>query len=288
MLQQTPAEALSAAASVVSFGRGARRGSGFVIGPDRVLTLAYRLRDDTVETVARDGERREGRVLGVDRELGVVVLDVPTGDAPAVSWASEPPQLGSAVFALADPGSGLRVTAGNVSAESLTVRSRHGRSLELIEHTAPLPRGSGGGPLVDAAGAVVGVNALRGDAGFLLALPARAVQSAIERVIEGREPVRLGVALASPSASRGMRRAVGLPDHNGLLVQAVEERSAAERAGVRRGDLLIGLGGSALATVDDLHAALEANARGQAVELSVLRATEQLQLSVDLAREPEE
>jgi serine protease Do len=287
MLQQTPPEALSVAASVVSFGRGARRGSGFVIAPDRVLTLAYRLRDDTVETVASDGERRDGRVLGVDRELGVAVLDVPTGGAPAVSWASEPPRLGSPVFALADPGSGLRLTAGTVSAESLTVRSRHGRPLDLIEHTAPLPRGSGGGPLVDAAGAVVGVNALRGDAGFLLALPARAVQSAIERVVEGREPVRLGVALASPSASRRMRRAVGLPDHDGLLVQAVEERSAADRAGVKRGDLLIGLGGAALATVDDLLAALEANARGEDVELGVLRATEQLQLSVDL-REREE
>jgi serine protease Do len=287
MLQQTPSEALSVAGSVVSFGRGARRGSGFVIGPDRVLTLAYRLRDDTVETVARDGERREGRLLGVDRELGVAVLDVPTGDAPVVSWASERPRLGSPVFALADPGSGLRVTAGNVSAESLTVRSRHGRPLDLIEHTAPLPHGSGGGPLVDTTGAVVGVNALRGDAGFLLALPARAVQSAIERVLEGREPVRLGVALASPSASRRMRRAVGLPDHDGLLVQAVEERSAAERAGVKHGDLLTALGGAALATVDDLHAALQANARGEGVELGVLRATEQLQLSVDL-REREE
>ena len=283
MLQQTPESALRVGDSVVSFGRGARRGSGFVIGRDRVLTLVYRLRDDVVETVTRDGERHDGRVLGVDRDLGVAVLDVATGDAPAIRWASEPPRLGSLVFALSDPGSGLRLTAGNVSAESLTVRSRHGRALDLIEHTAPLPRGSGGGPLVDPEGAVVGVNALRGDAGFLLALPARAVQGAVERIAEGREPTRLGVALASPSAGRRMRRAVGLPDHDGLLVQAVEDGSAAERAGVARGDLLVSLGGAALATIDDLHSALDANASAGAVELGVLRATEQLKLSVELS-----
>ena len=282
MLQQTPPEALAVGDSVVSFGRGARRGSGFVIGRDRVLTLAYRLRDDVVETVTRDGERNDGRVLGVDRDLGVAVLDVPTGATPAIRWASEPPRLGGPVFALSDPGSGLRLTAGNISAASLTVRSRHGRALELIEHTAPLPRGSGGGPLVDPDGTVVGVNALRGDAGFLLALPARAVQGAVERIAEGREPTRLGVALASPSASRRMRRAVGLPDHDGLLVQAVEDGSAADRAGVARGDLLVNLGGTPVTAIDDLLSALDANSSAPAVELGVLRATEQVQLSVDL------
>ena len=89
MLQQTSPEALAVGDSVVSFGRGARRGSGFVIGRDRVLTLAYRLRDDVVETVTRDGERNDGRVLGVDRDLGVAVLDVPTGATLAIRWASD-------------------------------------------------------------------------------------------------------------------------------------------------------------------------------------------------------
>jgi serine protease Do len=190
--------------------------------------------------------------------------------------------MGATVFALGDPGSGLRVTAGNVSAPVLTVRSRQGRAMELVEHTAPLPRGTGGGPLVDPDGSVVGLNALRGDAGFLLALPARAVQDAVDRIVEGREPARLGVALASPSAGRRMRRAVGLADHDGLLVQAVEEGGAAEGAGVKRGDLLVSLGGVDIKTIDDLHTTLAANAGEDAVELSVLRATERAALSVDL------
>jgi serine protease Do len=286
MLQQTAPKALAVADSVVSFGRGARRGCGFVIGVDRVVTLSYRLRGETVETVLRDGERREGQVVGVDREAGVAVLDVPTGAAPAVRWATELPAIGTAVFALGDPGSGLRVTAGEVSAESLTVRSRQGRALELIEHTAPLPRGAGGGPLVDVDGAVVGLNALRGDVGFLLALPADAVQAAVERLVDGRQPARLGVALASPTASRRMRRAVGLPDHEGLLVQAVETGGAAENAGVRQGDLLVSLGGAALEKIDDLHTALDARAGEDAVELRVLRAIDEVLLAVDL-RGPE-
>src|SRR5262249_54569706 len=82
------------------------------------------------------------------------------------------PAIGAPVFALGNPGTGLRITEGQVSAAPLTIRSRDGRPLEVIEHTAPMPRGSGGGPLLDEHGAVLGLNALRGAPGFLLALPA--------------------------------------------------------------------------------------------------------------------
>jgi serine protease Do len=282
MLQQTPPEPIEAGRSVVSFGRGARRGCGFVIGQDRVVALSYRLRADTVETVFAGGERREGHVLGGDRSVGVAVLDVSTAEAPEVRWAPAPPTIGSAVFAIGDPGTGLRVTAGSVSADPLTVRSRDGHALQLIEHTAPLPRGSGGGPLVDGTGAVVGMNALRGDGGFLLALPARAVQDAVGRVIEGREPVRLGVALASVTASRRMRRAVGLPDRDGLLVQGVEDGGPADAAGVRQGDLLLSLAGVELKALGDLFVALDRGAGEETVALTVLRATDEVELSLDL------
>jgi serine protease Do len=79
-----------------------------------------------------------------------------------------------------------------------------------------------------------------------------------------------------------MRRAVGLPDHDGLLVEALDEGGPADRAGVKRGDLLVSIGGATLATIDDLHAALAANAGLCNTELRVLRATERVQLSVDL------
>ena len=271
----------SVGAAVIPLGRGARRGCGLVVAADQVVAMSHSLSSEQPE-LRIAGEVREGAVERSDRTAGLSLIAVATGEITPITWADDAPQLGDVVFALGDPGTGLRVTEGRVSAGPLSLRGRGGRLIDGIEHTAPLPRGSGGGPLVDPDGAVVGVNALRGDAGFLLALPARAVQSAVERIVEGREPARLGVALASPSASRRMRRAVGLPDHDGLLVQGVEDASAADRAGVARGDLLVSLAGAPLATIDDLHSALDANSSAPAIELGVLRATEQLQLSVDL------
>ncbi len=284
MVQETP-RILALRDSVVALGRGARRGSGLVVGQDRVVTLRHSLVADRVETFLGDGPGREGRVAGVDRAVGVAVLEVETGDAPAAEWAGSLPAIGTAVLALGNPGTGLRITEGRVSAEPLTIRSRHGRPIEVIEHTAPMPRGAGGGPLVDEHGSVLGLNALRGEPGFLLALPAATVRAAIERALEGREPTRLGVALASPRAGRRMREAVGLPDRDGLLVRAVEEGGAAAHAGVLAGDLLIRLGDAELATLDDLYAALDASAATKSVDLRLVRATEEVDLAVDLSGE---
>ena len=147
----------------------------------------------------------------------------------------------------------------------------------VIEHTAPLPRGSGGGPLVDRTGAVVGLNALRRDGGLLLAWPATALRDRAAALTAGTStaPRRLGVALLGPRATRRMRSAVGLDDADGLLVTAVQDGSAAAQAGVARGDLVVRAGGSPVTSLDDLYAAVDAAGEGP-LELEVLRGTERL------------
>jgi serine protease Do len=151
----------------------------------------------------------------------------------------------------------------------------------MIEHTAPLPRGAGGGPLVDTAGAVLGVNALRGDPGFLLALPATVVSGAIEALLEGgARPRYLGVALAPARASRRMRAAVGLPERDGLLVRRLERGGPAELAGVQVGDLLVGLGDTDVGDLADVYGAID-SAAGP-LEARIVRGTESITLSVDV------
>jgi S1-C subfamily serine protease len=282
MLQET---LLQVGDGVVALGRGARRGSGLVVGQDRVVTLRHPLRGDLVEMTIGTRDAREGRLIGIDHSIGVAVFEVETGDAPPPRWASSTPAIGTPVYAFGNPGDGLRITAGAVSAAPLTTRTRRGRRLEVIEHTAPMPRGAGGGPLVDEAGAVLGLNALRVDAGFLLALPAAAVRDAVERVLEGREPTRLGVALASPEAGRRMRTAVGLPERDGLLVRGVEEGSRAEQAGVAAGDLLVALAGVELRTFDDLQLALERAGDRPSADLRVVRVDDERELAIDLTGE---
>jgi len=272
---------------VVGLRRGARRGSGVVVADGRVAVLARSLSEEPVEVVFPDGRSADSQLAGVDHRHGVAVLEVATGGAPTVRFSPALPGIGDPVFALANPGAGgLRATEGRVSAAPVTVRGRHGRALQdMIEHTAPLPRGAGGGPLLDAGGAVLGLNALRADPGFLLALPATIVQGAVERLLQGRARTgHLGVALAPARASRRMRAAVGLPEREGLLIRHLESYGPAERAGVLVGDLLVGLGDIDVKDLEDVFDAID-SAEGP-LTVRVLRGSESVALTVDVGGAP--
>lgn len=274
------------APSVLRLTSGAR-GSAVVLAPGRVLTLARNLRGDHPTAVFADGRRVDGRVLGTDPDAGAALLEVDTGDAPPIPWATsaEHPGIGTPVIAVGDPGSGgLRVTAGAVSAGPQRIRGGRGRMIEgLIEHTAPLPRGTGGGPLLDATGSLLGLNALRRDGGLIVALPAATLRPSVEAIAMGNLPRnrRLGVAIASPRASRRLREAVGLEPRDGLLVRAVEDGTPAAIAGLQRGDLIVAAADRPVASPDDLYAALDAAA--EALELTIVRGTDDRRLSVALA-----
>ena len=171
---------------------------------------------------------------------------------------------GLPVFALADPGGrGLRVSFGVVTATGRSFRGPRGRRIGgSIEHSAPLPRGSSGGPLVDADGRLLGINTVRMEGGLLLALPAdAALRERVTALGRGEVPShpRLGLAIAPPRAARRLRAAVGLPPRDGLLVRGRGGRAAGGRGrGLERGDLLVAAGGRALGGVDDLFDALAA------------------------------
>jgi S1-C subfamily serine protease len=274
--------------AVVGLGRGWGRGSGVVIAQGQVLTVAHVLRGDEVAVAFAEGDVREGRVLGSDPDLDVALIEVDTGDAPAVRWEpADTPGAGAPVFALANPGGrGLRTTFGIVSATGRGFRGPRGRRVAgSIEHTAPLPRGSSGGPLVDTGGRLLGLNAVRADGGFILALPTDAgLRRRVDELARGEaaERPRLGVALAPSRVARRMRAAVGLPERDGLLVRGVVDDSPAARAGVERGDLLVGAAGSPLASMDELFDALD-DAGGATLTLAVVRGTEERELEVELS-----
>ena len=272
------------ASSVVGVGAA---GSGFVTGPGQVVTNAHNLRGGEVVVTFADGRRVEGGAAGVDVDGDVAVISVDTGDAPALAWAPATPRRGDAVLALANPGGrGTRVTVGFVSALDVAFRGPGGRRVDgAIEHTAPLARGSSGGPLVDSDGRVVGVDTHRIGDGFYLALPADdALRARVDSLARGETPrrPRLGIAVAPPQVARRLRRSVGLPERDGLLVHAVEESGPADRAGIRKGDLIVSAAGAAVTSVDELASALVAADPAAPVELRVVRGADELTLAVDL------
>jgi serine protease Do len=286
-LQQAVQEAADKVGpAVVGLGRGWGRGSGVVIAPGQVLTVAHVLRGDEVAVTFGDGRTAEGRVAGSDPDLDVAVIAVDTGDIAPPAWEpAEPPAAGTPILALANPGGrGLRTTFGLVTTTGRGFRGPRGRRVTgSIEHTAPLPRGSSGGPLVDADGNLLGLNAVRRDGGFILALPAdAALRRRAEELSRGETTARprLGVALAPPRVARRMRAAVGLPERDGLLVRGVVDDSPAATAGVERGDLLVSAGDRPLASMDDLFEALDR--AGDTLTLTIVRGADEREITADL------
>jgi serine protease Do len=247
--------------SIVGIGRGTR-GSGVVVAPGKVLTNAHNLRGDEVTVTFADGRRLRGTVAGFDGDGDLAVIDVDTADAEAVGWADgDGLTIGAAVFgASASHGGGTRVTFGLVSAVARAFRGPGGRRIDgSVEHTAPLAPGSSGGALLDASGRLVGLNTNRIGEGFYLALPAdAALRARVDALTRGESPKRprLGVAVAPSHVARQMRRSVGLPERDGILVRGVEDDSLAAAAGIEAGDLIVEAAGRPIADADDLHAAL--------------------------------
>jgi serine protease Do len=284
---QTAAERTGPA--VIGLGQGWGRGSGFVIDANRVLTNAHNLRGDEVTVTFHDGRRESGRVLASDQDLDLAVIEADTGDVEPIQWSEEDVEslpIGRSVLALANPGGrGLRVTPGFVSSTARSFRGPRGRRISgAIEHTAPLPRGSSGGPLIDGAGRLLGINAVRADGNLILAVPAdRATRERVEKLGRGEAPrrARLGVAIAPPRVARRLQRAVGLPERDGILIRTVERGSAADRAGLERGDLIVAAGGQDLDRIETLYAALDGAGAGE-LELKIVRGAEERTVSVAL------
>jgi serine protease Do len=265
--------------SVVRIGRGGGRGCGLVVADGLVATNAHNLRDRTTLITFADGRQSQGELAGADVEGDLAVLRVDTGGAPAAALGGAT-HTGDVVFAVARAAAGgTRVSFGLVSGTERAFRGPRGRRIRgSVEHSAPLPRGSSGSPLVDPSGRVVGLSTHRIGDGFYLALPAdEELRARIDGLASGGDHRRvvLGVGLAPAGVARRLRRSVGLPERDGLLVRGVEDGSPAAEAGLAEGDLLVAAGDRPLLEVDDLYDILDATGPGTTLELTVLRGSEE-------------
>jgi serine protease Do len=273
----------NAGPSVAGIGQRWGIGSGIVLAEGRVLTNAHNVRGSQATVTFADGRTAEGTVAGHDIDGDLAVIEADTGQAAALPWATAAPAIGTPVFALSNPGGrGLRVTFGTVSGIDRTFRGPRGlRITGSLEHTAPLLPGSSGGPVLDAQGQLLGINTNRLGEGFYLAIPADgALRGRVDALARGEsvQAPQLGIAITPGHVARRLRRAVGLPEAEGLLIRRVAEDSPAARAGLASGDLIVAAAGQPVRTVDDLSGALQT--AGEAIELSVLRGTDERSIQV--------
>ena len=260
-------------------------GSGFIIARDGfILTNSHVVHGAReFEVTLHDGRVYAARLIGTDPETDLAVIRI---DAPDLQHArladSSTIRVGQIAVAVGSPyGFQQTVTAGIVSALGRSMRAESGRLMdEIIQTDAALNPGNSGGPLLNSAGEVIGVNTA-------VILPAQGICFAIASntahfvaawlIKEGRvRRSSIGVAGQNVELHPRVVRFHKLPVTRGVLVTEAELGSPAAMAGLRKGDTIVGFKGHSIATIDDLHKRLIASEIGVPSPVMYLRGTEKL------------
>ncbi len=261
--------------------RGA--GSGVIIAPDGyILTNSHVVRSaGRIEARFQDGSTLSAEVVGEDPYTDLALLRVPDGRLPAAGLGdSLRLRVGQLVVAVGNPlGFQATVTAGVVSALGRTLRAESGRLIEnVIQTDAALNPGNSGGPLADSRGDVIGINTavIAGSQGMSFAIPSNtAAWVASQLIREGRvRRAYLGVAAQTVTLDRRLAVAHRLDAATAVRLTEVHPDTAAARAGLRPGDLIVRAGDRPIITLDDLLLTLGTHAPGSPLSLQALRGEE--------------
>jgi S1-C subfamily serine protease len=264
-------------------------GSGFIFTPDGfILTNSHVVHSATkIEVTVSDGHKYQADLIGddMDTDLAVIRVNAPNL-VPAYLGESQKIRVGQLVVAIGNPyGFQYSVTAGVVSALGRSLRAQSGRLMDAVIQTdAALNPGNSGGPLVNSRGEVIGVNTA-------MILPAQGISFATSidtakfvasRLIRDGKVSRSYIGLAGQDVPlpRRIVRYYDLAVESGILVVSFEGHSPAKNAGLREGDIIIGLDEHPTAGIDDLHKLLSENRIRHKSSLQVIRGTEKLRLEV--------
>jgi S1-C subfamily serine protease len=277
----------------VSTRRGARavsgNGSGFVITPDGFILTNSHVVHDAIATSVNlpDGREYPAELTGDDPDTDLAVIRI---DAPQLNHVrladSENLRVGQLVIAIGNPlGFEASVTAGVISALGRSMHAQSGRLIDnIIQTDAALNPGNSGGPLVNSAGEVVGVNTamIRPAQGICFAIASNTARFVAGWLIKEGKIRRsyIGVAGQNVPIHRRIVRFYGLPLETGVLVVSVEKNSPAERSGLRNGDLIVAFNGQSIGSVHHLHKILVGDHIGVSSGITVIRHTEKLELPI--------
>src|SRR6266446_3484473 len=263
----------------------AGNGSGFVIAPDGfILTNSHVVHAATRIVVNLSGGRDyPAQLIGDDPETDLAVIRIDAPQLVHVRLAdSENLRVGQLAIAIGNPfGFQASVTAGVISALGRSMYSQSGRLIDnIIQTDAALNPGNSGGPLVNSAGEVIGVNTamIRPAQGICFAIASNTARLVAGWLIRDGRIRRsyIGVAGQNVPLHRRVIRFYDLPLETGVLVVSIEKNSPAERAGLREGDLIVAFNDEPIGSVHDLHKKLVGDRIDAVCKLTIIRHTEQL------------
>ena len=277
-------------------------GSGFIISPDGyVVTNNHLIQGaggqgtvDSVTVIMSNRREYSARIVGRDPASDLALLKIEANNLPYVNWGnSERVRVGDWVIAIGNPyGLGGTVTAGIVSAlhRGITGVGAYDR---YIQTDASINMGNSGGPMFDLNGNVIGINSALisptgANVGIGLAIPAELAKPVIDSLRRGERPQRGYLGVSLQPLDENIAAGLGLPKDQGELVRSTVPGAAADRAGIRQGDVILSVNGRPV-TPDDTVSYLIANTSvGARVPVEIIRGGRRQTVTVVVAQRPTE
>ncbi|HWQ37578.1 MAG TPA: DegQ family serine endoprotease [Burkholderiales bacterium] len=254
------------------------QGSGFIVSADGLILTNAHVVADATEITVKLTDRREfpAKVVGVDRRTDIAVLRIDAKDLPAVR-IGDPEQLkvGEWVIAIGSPfGFENSVTAGIVSAKARSLPQEN--YVPFIQTDVAVNPGNSGGPLFNMKGEVVGINSqifsrTGGYMGLSFAIPIDVAMDVKDQLVKYGSVTRGRIGVNIQAVDQALANSFGLPKPQGALVSRVEPGSPAARAGLREGDVILGINGKEISHLSELPARIAATRPGTTIELQIWR-----------------
>ncbi len=244
---------------------------GLIVTADHVIE-----REDDITVGLADGREFKATLVGRDQGTDVALLKVDASDLPTAALGSGEARVGHLVLALGHPHDGQAMASlGVVSAVGGTWRTWRGGAIEgVIRSDVTLYPGFSGGPLLSAAGEVIGMNTSILARGLAVTVPNAVLSRVVEALSSGRGTKRgfLGIATQPVRIPENLRMSLTLQQETGLLVVNVEADSPAEQGGIMLGDTLIEFGGRTMAEITALQDVLGPGSAATEQTARVIRA----------------
>ena len=269
-------------------------GSGVLVSADGSILTNHHVVDgaDKITVLMSDNRSYEAKVVGTDQPSDLAVLKIEGEGLPFLNLGnSDSVRVGDIVLAIGNPlGIGQTVTAGIISAKGRRTGLSDGNSFEdFLQTDAPINRGNSGGALVNLAGELIGINsqilsggAGGGNIGIAFSIPSNMAKSVMEQLIKDGKVRRGQLGINIQNVTDELAKSLDLEARSGVIVSNVRTGSAAEKAGIKRNDLIVAINGEKIEDSNVLRNKVASSLPGSEIKITVQRDGKQIELTATL------
>ena len=241
-------------------------------------------------TLFNDDKTYDAKIVGTDEQTDLAVIKIEKTDLPKAEFAdSDNIKVGEFAMAVGNPlGMQSSITCGVVSAVNRKITDSDGKEFTLIQTDAAINAGNSGGALVNSQGQVIGINTLKlqgtGIEGMGFAIPINSTTDITSQLIQYSKVKRPYIGVTGMDLSENTAKANNLV--KGIYVKAIDDFSAAEKAGVKIGDVIIEADGTKISTMDELNSIKNKHSIGDEMKIKVNRDGQEKELTLTLGEQP--